>query len=153
VHGPQSLSNSAAYCIPEQALRRSLDLREPRRGAWVGGTLLYTEKTVNRDQEKAEEENDRMSTASTHTPLLQNKCAVIFGAGGAIGAAVAKKFAAQGATLYLSGRAKNDVEQVAEAIQKGGGIANAAGVDALDEQAVNMYLDRVAKEGGALIFS
>ena len=37
------------------------------------------------------------------TQILQEKYAVVFGAGGSIGAAVAKEFAAQGAELFLSG--------------------------------------------------
>ncbi len=91
-----------------------------------------------------------MDTPLTHTPLLTHKHAVIFGAGGAVGTAVAKEFAAQGATVFLSGRALNAVEQVAQDIQKDGGVAYAAGVDALDEQAVHAYLDRVAQEGGSI---
>jgi 3-oxoacyl-[acyl-carrier protein] reductase len=89
-----------------------------------------------------------MDTPSTQ--LLKNKRAVIFGAGGAVGTAVAKEFAAQGATVFLSGRALNALEQVAEEIQKDGGVAYAAEVDALDEQAVHVYLDRVAKERGSV---
>ena len=88
-----------------------------------------------------------MKTFSVDTPLLKNKRAVIFGAGGAIGQAVAKEFAAQGATVFLSGRTLGAIEQVAEEIHKDGGIASAAQVDALDEQAVQAYLDRVAQEG------
>src|SRR6266849_9271683 len=91
-----------------------------------------------------------MNTASTSTPLLKNKRAVIFGAGGAVGTAVAREFAAQGATVFLSGRTLNAVEQVAQEIHQDGGVAYAAQVDALDEQAVNAYLDRVAQEGGSI---
>jgi 3-oxoacyl-[acyl-carrier protein] reductase len=91
-----------------------------------------------------------MNTASTSTPLLKNKHAVIFGAGGAVGTAVAKEFAAQGATVFLSGRTLGTVEQVAADIQKDDGIAYAAGVDALDEQAVQAYLDRVVQEAGSI---
>ncbi len=91
-----------------------------------------------------------MTTASTSTPLLKNKRAVIFGAGGAVGTAVAKEFAAQGATVFLSSRTLNAVEQLAADIHKDGGVAYAAQVDALDEQAVNAYLDRVAQEGGSI---
>ncbi len=43
-------------------------------------------------------------TTRTHTPPLDQKIAVIFGASGAGGAAVAREFAAQGATVFLSGR-------------------------------------------------
>lgn len=88
-----------------------------------------------------------MNTPLTHTSLLTHKHAVIFGASGAVGTAVAKEFAAQGATVFLSGRALGAVSQVAEEIQQDGGVAYAAEVDALDEQAVNAYLDRVAQEG------
>src|SRR5713226_3056660 len=91
-----------------------------------------------------------MTTASTSTSLLKNKHAVIFGAGGAVGEAVAKEFAAQGATVFLSGRRLASVEQVAASIHKDGGIAYAAEVDALDEQAVQTYLDGVAQEGGSI---
>ena len=91
-----------------------------------------------------------METSLTHTQLLTNKRAVIFGAGGAVGQAVAREFAAQGATVFLSGRRLAPVEEVAREIHQGGGIAYAAQVDALDEQAVQAYLDRVAKEAGSI---
>ena len=91
-----------------------------------------------------------METPLIHTQLLTNKHAVIFGAGGAVGTAVAKEFAAQGATVFLSGRTLGAVEQVAADIHQDGGVAYAAGVDALDEQAVHAYLDRVAQEGGSI---
>ena len=91
-----------------------------------------------------------MTTTSTSTSLLQNKHAVIFGAGGAVGTAVAREFAAQGATVFLSGRTLDTIEQVAQEIHHDGGIAYAAQVDALDEQAVQTYLDRVVQEGGSI---
>ncbi|HEX4207054.1 MAG TPA: SDR family oxidoreductase [Ktedonobacteraceae bacterium] len=91
-----------------------------------------------------------MAPALASTLLLQNKHAVIFGASGAIGTAVAKEFAAQGARVFLSGHRLAPVEQVADEIQKDGGIAYAAEVDALDEQAVQAYLDGVAQEVGSI---
>lgn len=94
--------------------------------------------------------NERMNTTLTSTSLLQNKNAVIFGAGGAVGMAVAKEFAAQGATVFLSSRRLATIEQVTTDIQKEGGIASAAEIDALDEQAVQAYLDHVAQEGKSI---
>src|SRR5258708_15084753 len=92
-----------------------------------------------------------MNTASTSTSLLQNKRAVIFGAGGAVGTAVAKEFASQGATVFLSGRKLAAIEKVAQEIRQDGGVAYAAEVDALDEQAVNAYLEeRVVQEGESI---
>src|SRR5258708_4124452 len=92
-----------------------------------------------------------MNTASTSTSLLQNKRAVIFGAGGAVGTAVAKEFASQGATVFLSGRKLAAIEKVAQEIRQDGGVAYAAEVDALDEQAVNAYLEeRGVQEGESI---
>jgi len=67
--------------------------------------------------------------------LMQNKKAVIYGAGGAIGGAVAKVFAREGAIVYLTGRTLETLEPLAKEI---GG--HAAVVDALDEAAVEAHL-------------
>ena len=91
-----------------------------------------------------------MNTGSTSTPLLKNKHAFIFGAGGAVGTAVAKEFAAQGAKVFLSSRRLATIEQVATDIQKDGGLAYTAEIDALDERAVQAYLDRMAQEEGSI---
>ncbi|HEX8859758.1 MAG TPA: hypothetical protein VGC06_11850 [Actinomycetes bacterium] len=63
--------------------------------------------------------------------LLQDKVAVIYGAGGA----VARAFAAGGATLFLTGHKLAPVDAVAKEIVSAGGAAEAAEADALDEQA------------------
>ena len=63
--------------------------------------------------------------------LLQNKVAVIYGAGGAIGGAVARAFAAEGAQLFNPGRE----------------------IDALDEGAVDAHLQSVIDEAGRLDIS
>jgi hypothetical protein len=93
------------------------------------------------------EEKEHMETSVTHTALLAHKRAVIFGAGGAVGSAVAREFAAQGATVFLSGRRRSAVEQMVTDIQRSGGSAHAAEVDALDEQAVQAYLSPRPQRG------
>lgn len=85
--------------------------------------------------------------------LLENKVAVIYGAGGAIGGAVARAFAREGANVFLAGRTKAKLDQVADAIRAQGGVANTAVVDALDEQAVNKYVDTVAAQAGQIDIS
>jgi NAD(P)-dependent dehydrogenase (short-subunit alcohol dehydrogenase family) len=75
--------------------------------------------------------------------LLKDKVAVIYGAGGAIGGAVARAFAREGATLFLTGRQRAPVEAVAKDIVAAGGSAQAAAVDALDEQAIDRHLQSV----------
>ena len=75
--------------------------------------------------------------------MLKDKVAVIYGAGGAIGGAVARAFAREGAKLFLTGRRRAPVEAVAKDIVSAGGSAEAAEVDALDEQAVDEHLRSV----------
>jgi NADP-dependent 3-hydroxy acid dehydrogenase YdfG len=67
--------------------------------------------------------------------LLRNKVAVIYGAGGAVGGAVASAFAREGAKLFITGRHRAAVEAVAKEVVSTGGPAETAEVDALDEQA------------------
>src|SRR3954467_1838579 len=73
--------------------------------------------------------------------LLEDKTAVIYGAGGAIGGAVARAFAREGARVVLTGHDVAKVDAVAEAIAAAGGAAETAEVDALDENAVEAHLD------------
>jgi len=82
--------------------------------------------------------------------ILKNKIAIIHGAGGDIGAAVARAFAREGAKLFLSGRTLRPVEALAADIASSGGIAEAAQVDALDEQAVEKYVSAVAEKTGRI---
>jgi 3-oxoacyl-[acyl-carrier protein] reductase len=79
--------------------------------------------------------------------MLENKTAVIYGAGGAIGGAVARGFADAGAHVYLAGRSKDRLEKVASDIGDAAGVAE---VDALDEQAVATHADAVAADAGGI---
>lgn len=85
--------------------------------------------------------------------MLQDKVAVIYGAGGAIGGAVARAFAADGASLFLTGRTLAPVEAVAKEIVAAGGSAAAAEVDALDEQAIDQHLRSVTAAAGRVDIS
>ena len=85
--------------------------------------------------------------------MLKDKVAVIYGAGGAIGGAVALAFASEGAKLFLTGRHLAPVEAVAKDIVSGGGSAEAAEVDVLDEQAVDGHLQSVIDQAGRVDIS
>jgi NAD(P)-dependent dehydrogenase (short-subunit alcohol dehydrogenase family) len=80
--------------------------------------------------------------------MLKNKVAVIYGAGGAIGGAVARAFAREGARLFLTGRLSAPVEAVAREIISAGGAAEAAEVDAVDERAIDRHLRFVVDKAG-----
>lgn len=85
--------------------------------------------------------------------LLESKSAVIYGAGGSIGGAVARTFAREGARVFLAGRTAASLEAVADQIRAVGGVADTAQVDALDERAVDEHADLVASRAGALDIS
>ncbi len=82
--------------------------------------------------------------------MLDGKVAVIYGAGGSIGGAVARTFAQEGARVFLAGRTGATIEKVAEDIRLHGGEADTAIVDALDEKAVDEFVDRVVEETGRI---
>lgn len=85
--------------------------------------------------------------------ILKDKVAVIYGAGGAIGGAVARAFARDGATLFLTGRHRAPVEAVAKEVSSAGGSAEAAEVDAHDEQAIDRHLQSVIDKTGRVDIS
>ena len=82
--------------------------------------------------------------------LLEGKTAVIYGGGGAIGGAVARTFAREGASVFLAGRTLATVDRVAEEIAAAGGAAKTAEVDALDEKAVEEHANAVAATSGGI---
>lgn len=85
--------------------------------------------------------------------LLLDKNAVIHGAGGAIGGAVARTFAREGAKVFLAGRTLSRLDAVAKEIVTAGGVAETAQVDALDERAVGQHADAVAARAGRIDIS
>jgi NAD(P)-dependent dehydrogenase (short-subunit alcohol dehydrogenase family) len=85
--------------------------------------------------------------------LLENKTAVIYAAAGAIGGAVARTFAREGAAVFLTGRTGAKLDAVAAEIVAAGGDAEAAQVDALDEHAVDQHLDGVIERAGRVDIS
>jgi NAD(P)-dependent dehydrogenase (short-subunit alcohol dehydrogenase family) len=84
------------------------------------------------------------------SPILQGKHAVVFGAGGSIGAAVAREFAGEGAGVFLVGRTKSSLEAVAEQITATGCEAHIGVIDALDDAGVNAYIDSIVKQAGKI---
>ena len=85
-----------------------------------------------------------------NTLTLQGKNAVVFGAGGSIGAAVAKEFAAEGARVFLAGRTKTSLEAVTKQFAARGGEAHSAVIDVLDDASVNHYIEGIVKQAGRI---
>ncbi len=81
---------------------------------------------------------------------LEDQNAVIYGGGGSIGGTVARAFAREGGKVFLAGRTLAKLEEVAEQVRSAGGVAETAHVDALDERAVDGYVDAVAERAGGI---
>jgi 3-oxoacyl-[acyl-carrier protein] reductase len=82
--------------------------------------------------------------------LLQGKVAVIYGAGGGVGGAVARAFAREGARVFLAGRTGPPLEAVARAITSSGGVATSSKVDALNPSEVEEHLQGIVRQEGRL---
>lgn len=82
--------------------------------------------------------------------LLNGKVALIFGAGGAIGSAVAKAFAEEGATLCLSGRNLEPVNKIASELLQAGHKCSVSKVNAIQEDEVEKYIGKTHKENGKI---
>lgn len=84
---------------------------------------------------------------------LENKNAVVYGASGAVGAAVARAFARDGARVFLTGRDQGALDALAKELTGAGGAAETAVVDAMDQAAVQSHLDGVVAEAGGIDIS
>lgn len=82
--------------------------------------------------------------------LLENKNAVIYGGGGAIGGAIARVFAREGARVFLAGRTKARLEPVARDITAMGATVETAQVDVFDQQAVEEHAAAIAATAGGI---
>ncbi len=74
--------------------------------------------------------------------LLQNRITIVHGGSGAVGSAVARAYAREGAEVHLTGRTRATLEDVAHSIRDEGGIAHVAVLDAVDRDATRLLLPR-----------
>ena len=79
---------------------------------------------------------------------LEGKVAIVYGAAGSMGSAVARAFAAEGAQVYLAGRTLAKVRAIADDILSVAGSAQAAEVDVDDRDAVERHADDVLATAG-----
>lgn len=82
--------------------------------------------------------------------LLDGKNAVIYGGGGAIGGAMARVFAREGARVFIAGRTQAKLDAVADDIAATGGKVETAQVDVVDQQAVEAHTEAVAATAGGI---
>jgi 3-oxoacyl-[acyl-carrier protein] reductase len=82
--------------------------------------------------------------------LLENKNAIVYGAAGSIGGAVARAYGRAGARVFLAGRTLATLDEVAADIRADGGSAETAQVDAMDKAAVDAHAASVAETAGRI---
>jgi NAD(P)-dependent dehydrogenase (short-subunit alcohol dehydrogenase family) len=83
---------------------------------------------------------------------LKDKVAVVYG-NGAVGGAIAKAFAHEGARIFLTGLTSAKLRAIAEEILAEGGSIETAELNALDEQAVEKHMNAVIKKAGKVDIS
>ncbi len=80
--------------------------------------------------------------------LLKGRTAIVYGASGAVGGAVARAFAREGSNVVLAARRREPLEGVSANIRSLGGLAEVMPVDATDPHAVEHHLNEVAERVG-----
>jgi 3-oxoacyl-[acyl-carrier protein] reductase len=82
--------------------------------------------------------------------LLEGRTAIVYGAAGSIGSAVARAYAREGARVFLAGRTLSTIDAVARQIRADGGSAEATVLDVLDSDAVEAHAAYVADVAGGI---
>ncbi|MER6812593.1 SDR family oxidoreductase [Spirillospora sp. NPDC000708] len=82
--------------------------------------------------------------------LLSGKVVLITGASRGIGAAAARLFAAEGASVVLAARGTDALERVVKEIRAGGGTADAVALDLAEPASIRAAVDRVEDLHGRL---
>jgi len=87
---------------------------------------------------------------TTSKGLLAGKVVFITGASRGIGAAAARLFATEGASVVLAARGTDALDGIVTEIRSGGGVADAVTMDLADRASIRAAVDRVAELHGRL---
>ena len=82
--------------------------------------------------------------------LLKDKLALITGAGGGLGAAMASGFVREGARVIVADVAHEKAQAVAQALRDAGGQAWAEALDVTDRAACQAFAQAVGERHGAI---
>jgi 3-oxoacyl-[acyl-carrier protein] reductase len=85
--------------------------------------------------------------------FLHGKNAIIYGAGGSMGGAIARALAGAGARMFLTGRHLGSVQRTAAEILASGGAVEMDEVDAFDKNAITNHMESVVQKVGTVDIS
>lgn len=80
--------------------------------------------------------------------LLKNRTAIVYGASGAVGAAVARAFGREGATVVLAARRPGPLHELQAELRGTGAVAESMTVDATDPADIQRHLQAAAQRCG-----
>lgn len=80
--------------------------------------------------------------------LLTGRTAIVYGASGAVGKAVARAFAREGAKVVMSARRREPLDRAAEDIGGTDDLVHVMTVDATDPRAIQQHLNEVVQRHG-----
>ena len=81
---------------------------------------------------------------------LKDKVVVVTGGGGAIGSAIAKSFAGEGAKVVVTGRTVATLEAIVNEVREVGGVAEAITCDVSQKESCEELVKKTVEKFGAL---
>lgn len=92
----------------------------------------------------------RLSTVKNQPAALQGRIALVTGASRGIGAAVAARYASEGAHVILTARSKEGLEETDDAIRASGGVATLVPMDLAKPENIEQLAQQIAQRFGKL---
>lgn len=81
---------------------------------------------------------------------LEGRVALVTGAAGHLGSAMSTALAGAGALVYVNGRRHGPLEELRDALRRGGFLAEIAPFDVSDEESVKLFVSQIAGQSGRL---
>ena len=106
----------------------------------------YLKKVIKAVLNKTSEYSMDKEYVISSNKRFEKKIVLVTGASGAIGGAIAWRFAIEGAVVYLGGRNQSKLNEVAQEMQKQGLSAKPCVIDVNDDKSIEQAVDRIIQD-------